>query len=143
MASQRYAFTVTLKPVLYKLESEEQYDGTFNELKRLLSQLALKLTLIAEHTVGYCVHYHGIITFTLHGHSKRDVKKRFYDLFRCQKLFGFVNIKAIENEPGWVEYISKSFEQFKFDADRRPIIIDQHEIYDTNVRADYAIQWDD
>lgn len=114
-----YSFTVTLKPILYSLEANEQYDVTYSNLVRLLKNLNVCITMVSEYTKCFNIHFHGIIQFKT---PNKNHMKQFYDLFRKNKLFGFVNIRQIDDLENWIKYMKKDLHEF---TDRRPIIIDE------------------
>lgn len=130
MASFKYSFTVTLKPIMYKKVATDQYDATSQEVLTKLLGLSymspdgkFDLTLVSELTKNYNIHYHGIIKMPLRN-SKIHCMKRFTDEFRNSKQLGFVNIKQIDDEPGWIDYISKDLHSTKIHVGRPPVIFD-------------------
>lgn len=139
MTSFEYSFTVTLKPILFKGPASEQYDDTYVHVWNLLNSLASrdednvgpKLTLVSELTKNYNIHYHGIIQMPLRKNS--DCMKRFHDVFRNNRKLGFVNIKQIEDKPGWITYITKDLAQTRDQVNRPPIIYDYYNIVPNNV----------
>lgn len=138
--SVRYAFTVTLKPKRwFDWPAEEQYDATAMPLAEYLKTIGCKVTLVCELTKAYNVHYHGIITLPLVKNA--NLMKRFVDSFRRSKDYGFVNIKPIDNEIGWIEYINKSLADTCKSINRRPIIIDKFNVFDTTVMSNYGCTW--
>lgn len=140
MASVRYSFTITLKPIMYKDKLEDQFHKTFVELCHALNEMG-KYVLIAEQTRAFNLHYHGTMEFTKSYHENTtNVRKKFVDSFRKSKIFGFVNIKQIDLEPGWKEYISKSFEEMK-QIGIRPILKDDLDYYDGDLIAYFGIEW--
>lgn len=137
--SVRYAATITLKPRMYQYKAEQQYDMTYPDLiKHLECNGFTEYTIIAELTKNYNIHYHMTITFK---NIKLNNMKKFVDTFRKSQVFGFVNIKQIDDEPGWQEYISKQFEEFKQSTDRRPVIKDKFNYYDETIYAKYGTTW--
>lgn len=121
--SQQYTFTVTLLPRQHDVPAEEQYDRTSGELERLLTT-AGKITLVAETTKNFDIHYHGTIQMKLSYVRQRNILKLFKDMFRGSRLFGYVDIKVCTNEPGWIEYITKGLKEFKDTVGRLPVIVD-------------------
>lgn len=117
----KYAFTLTLKPSMYKYTSEEQYDRTYLLAYKHVKSRCVYVTMIAEHTKAYNIHYHGIITFVM---SKSCPKKKFVDSFRNHPFIGFVNIKQMENDQGWLDYIKKDLKATREMINRPPIIAD-------------------
>lgn len=119
--SQLYAFTLTLKPKFFVSTAEKQYDETINIVKHELNRLG-NYTVIAEFTKNYNVHYHGIISFPLMG--KKNLMKLFSDHFRNHKQIGFVNIKPLTDEKGWIEYICKGLKETRDTLKCEPVIYD-------------------
>lgn len=142
MSSFNYAFTITLKPNLYRYPLEKQYDETYLYVSEKLLTIAQQLTMVAEVTKAGNLHFHGVICFTLskHKHIKSN-NKNFIDLFRNDHIVGFTNLKQIDNEQGWIEYMSKELESFLQVNNRRPIIQDQFECFSESQHAQYALQW--
>lgn len=120
--SIKYAFTITLKPSMYKYTSEEQYDKTYMLTFKHLKSRCLRLTMVAEHTKAFNLHYHGIITLTVNKHQ--NIVKKFVDSFRNHPFIGFVNVKPMENEQGWIDYIKKDLVCTKSALGRPPLISD-------------------
>lgn len=120
--SVEYAITITLKPKLYDHDAVNQYDLTYIEVYKKCKSMCNKLTLVAETTKAYNIHYHGIITFTLKPNV--NLMRMFTDAFRRDKLFGYVNIKPIDNDEKWKEYIRKTLKEFRVDLNRPPVLCD-------------------
>lgn len=123
--SVKYSFTVTLQNKMYVYKPEEQYDFTYLELIKRLKALGATFTIIAELTLNGNLHYHGIITF--HQRSKSH-SLDFKNVFRTSKIFGYSNIKQIEDYEGWVEYIIKELHNTKDILCRPPIVYDDNKI---------------
>lgn len=127
-----YSFTVTLKPKLYELEPEIQYDLTHQHLCDLLHTLTPQFTLITELTQSMNVHYHGTISL--------NDKKYFYSKFRSRKSsYGFVLLKPITDCAKWSDYITKSLEETKKVLGRRPVIKDYFDYTTVEQKLEYAI----
>ena len=119
--SVKYSFTVTLKPNLFKDSAEVQYDKTYLTLVKHLMSLSKQFSVVAELTKNYNIHYHGIIRFVI---NHKNLMKRFVDSFRHNTCFGFVNIKQIVDEAGWVEYITKDIHSTRESISRPPVLMD-------------------
>lgn len=130
--SCKFAITITLLPRWYRDTATDQYDLSYLHVCKLVAGLTVKFTLIAELTNSFNVHYHGVVTMPNYG----NCRKRFVDAFRRSKLFGFVNIKAVDNEEGWFDYIRKSIEATKEDLGRPPIINDDFNIFDNSFEGE-------
>lgn len=140
--SIRYAFTVTLNPKLYNEPASQQFDKSSEELfKHLVLMFNANFVLVSELTKNYNIHYHGSIEFIMIDVKKYNLMKRFVDSFRKSKLFGFVNIKPIDNEPIWIDYIGKEFHNFCSDTNRRPILKDDFDYWDSDQYQIYGSEW--
>lgn len=141
MESVKYSFTITLKPNLFQYKAEEQYDKSYLTLVKHLMTLSKKFSVVAELTKNYNIHYHGIITFTLHEKQKSNFMKKFTDSFRKNTCFGFVNIKQITDEQGWINYITKDLKITRESICRPPVLIDSFNIIPT-LELDGMLQQD-
>lgn len=142
MLSTRYSATITLLPRLYKLNATVQYDKTLEALYlHLVTYFNCRFSAVAELTKNFNVHYHLTIEFIYKDLTKINVRKKFVDSFRKSDLFGFVDIRQIDDEPKWGQYISKSFKDFYKDTDRRPIIKDDLDYWDPELYASYGTEW--
>lgn len=133
---KEYSFTVTLKPVMYRVKAEKQYDITCDELEQRLKSLNEKYTLVMELSKGYNVHYHGIIGL------KKAVL--FYDEFRDSKIFGHVYVKLIptfEDMSNWKEYLRKDTKDNCEITNRRPIIKDDYNVFSVEDYANWGTHW--
>lgn len=119
--TQRYAFTVTLKPRMFNHPAELQYDKTQEVLSLFLTTLGHEVSMCAELTKGMNIHYHGTITFKCDGTILPE--KMFIDSFRKSNMFGFVCIKPITDEPKWMEYISKDLDKTRLAIKRDPRVL--------------------
>lgn len=141
----RYSATITLKPRMYQYKAEQQYDMTYPDLiKHLSCNGYSKMTVISELTKNYNIHYHLTITFPFDGTLYKGFpnwQKKFVDSFRKSPVFGFVNIKQIEDELGWISYIGKSFKDFTDSTGRRPIIKDDFDYFTEDDYANYGTEW--
>lgn len=133
-----YAFTVTLRPIMFKTVAEVQFDNSYNDVCDILDKYKIKYTLVAELTKSFNIHYHGVCSFPIN--LSNNVMKWFHDKFRNLKKLGFVNIKVMEDR-GWIEYIFKNLKETKEGINRRPIIKDMFEYADVDLKAEYAMQW--
>lgn len=144
--SADYSFTITLKPRIFRLNAEDQYDECYKHVLLRLKQITTKCTLVAELTKNCNIHFHGICAFQRY--ATYNYIKRFHDHFRCRCknkftckcMIGFVNIKLTMNYPGWVDYISKSLKETYDSLSRRPIIIDDYNIAPGGVFEMYGIK---
>lgn len=127
--SVKYSATVTLKPIMYKMTAEEQYDNTKQDLCEMLYKLNTNFTIVAELTKGMNLHYHLVVQFRSFK-PKDNLMKKFIDHFRNHKKFGYVSIRQIDDEPGWQAYISKDIDVTYESIRRPPIIYDDFKYYD-------------
>lgn len=104
--SQKYSFTLTLKPRLYQHDPYKQINLVRDELYKTLGR-AGKYVLMAELTQAHNAHFHGMIQCNLR-QTGGDCLRFLYNMFRKSKDIGHVNFKVVTDEPGWVEYINKA-----------------------------------
>lgn len=135
-----YAGTITLRPKLYTKEPEVQYDETYDYVRRKLSSLSTHFTLIAEVTKSYNIHYHIVIKFDLED-RKKDCMKEFHKCFRNDNLVGFVNIRQIDDMVKWTDYLKKDLCHTVNATNRRPVIWDMYDIFDSEERATFGVTW--
>lgn len=126
-----YFFTVTLLPIMYKKDIDKQYDDTANELYVSLKILSEKITLVAELSRNFNVHYHGIIRLD-------GSKRKFVNMFRGDKKFGFVNLSLIKSAEKVYAYISKDIKISTEELGRRVIIHDDYNVFSTRDRMLYG-----
>lgn len=121
--TQDYALTVTLQPKYHKLAVEEQYDLLNNRINDILKQNRfVKITLIVELTKSFNIHGHGFIKIKL----SRTSLRQMYDIFRNDKIIGYVYLKPIDDHVKWLDYTTKDIKQTMINClSRDPIIIDQ------------------
>lgn len=132
--TQRYAFTVTLKPSQYTVDGEVQYDRTHLQIIEKLQSVCAHFTVIAELTKNCNIHFHGIADFD---NNHPNVIKKFTDHFRCRCknkyvckcIFGYVYIKVMPDELGWHDYIKKNIKTTYESLSRRPIIRDDFNVF--------------
>lgn len=123
-----YSITITLKPSLYNKPYETQFDETAVNITNLFG--TCKLTLIAELTKTYNIHYHGLISVPLsHG---RDPRKYIFDQLRKYSKVGKSQVDQATDYNGWHAYISKDIKNNIQNAIIYPIVKDDYEMF-TNV----------
>lgn len=123
-SSVKYAYTITLRSQLYKLNPEDQYDKTYLHIASLLKGLICTVDLVAELTRSCNIHYHGIIQFN-NINSKQNLQLMFRNIFRSDKYVGFVDIKQITDEEGWLNYIIKDIPSTRNSINRPPLILNE------------------
>lgn len=126
-----FFFTVTLKPIMYKVDIDKQYDETANELEVYLKSISEKLTIVAEITKSFNVHYHGIM-------KGNTTKRQFINAFRNDKKFGFVQCTMLVHWEKCCQYISKEVAHTTQEIGRRAILRDDFDIFDIGTRMLYA-----
>lgn len=128
-----YFFTVTLLPIMYKKDIDKQYDETANELYVSLKLLSEKITLVAELTRQFNVHYHGIIKL-------EGSKRKFVNMFRGDKKFGYVSLAPIKEGTSSkvYAYISKDIKISTEELGRRAILRDDYNVFSNRDRMLYA-----
>lgn len=128
--SQHYACTITLQPKTRKLSAEDQYEKYAHEvvlydLQKIFPRC--KLTLVAELTKSYDLHFHGIIQFDRRYIRKNQcIERMFRDRLRLHPIIGFVMLKVITDHNIWLDYITKSQDDFKQDLLLNPVIVDDY-----------------
>lgn len=134
--THEYAFTITLKPPLYRFNLREQIEKTKDKLLKMCNYVA-QFTLVAEVTKNFNIHYHGIVNFEVDYKFTNNEQycAEFKDVFRKSKDFGFICIKPIDNFPKWVAYILKDRKR-TFELTRtHPLLCDGHELENMFERA--------
>lgn len=139
--SVHYAFTITLRPKCFTHEPEKQYDDTAKYIMDKLQALCYSVTLVAEATKSFNVHFHGICNFVLHRTLEKNCMKGFHKCFRNDNLVGFVNIRQIDNMEKWKDYIKKDIASTTDSINRRPIILDDYDVFNSDEREAYGCTW--
>lgn len=129
--TQCYALTVTLQPKA-RLDSAKQQYETFAPLveQQLRAKFPnCKLTLVAELTKSFDIHFHGIIQFDLLCLGKvQNIPRYFRDMFRRHNKIGFVLLKVMTDEKVWLDYIGKALDEFYLDVGEQAIVCNDHDI---------------
>lgn len=133
-----YSFTITLKPKIYKYEPYEQYDLATDNIHKILRTLCEKITLVAECTKSYNIHYHGMCTFNKY---KNFPLKEWFSAFRNDLYVGFTKIEQTLNEERWTQYIKKDIYHTTNSINRRSIILDDINIFNMDELANCGITW--
>lgn len=133
----KYAFTLTLRPILFKKEPEHQYDLTVEYIADKLNNY-YNVTCIAEITKACNVHWHGVVQF-LHNPAT-SVSKNFHSLFRNDPFIGFICLKQIDDDQKWFDYITKELASTKLALGRRPITMHTDKMT-PEMLAEYSIDW--
>lgn len=124
------ALTVTLRSSHKRLDAEGQYVLTKEKLLQKLSNC--KLTLIAELTSNYDVHYHGILRIPIDKCKNKHPLRYIKDVLRSE--FGFTCVKEVDSYAGWVEYLQKDIEETSKVI--YPILKDDYDIFDKRLYVD-------
>lgn len=122
--SVKYAFTITLQPKLYKYKPDEQYDKSYMHIAKQLKALNTRVDLVAECTKSYNLHMHGILQF-INYKPKSNLMLMFHNLFRNDPIVGFVNIRQIDDEIKWLDYIMKDVNVTVELISRPPMILNE------------------
>ena len=110
--SFKYAFTITLKPWLYKYTPSRQIADSVDVVKSGLAALGHS-TLLWELTKASNIHYHGVIEMYTQSLTLQRIKNlhlRWNNKWRNHLEIGFTNLTQITDEQGWLAYIGKSIE---------------------------------
>lgn len=118
------ALTVTLKSQHKKLDAEGQYVLTKDKLLGRLKDC--KVTVIAELTSNFDVHYHAILKVPLRKCGKKHPLRYIKDVFRGE--FGFTCVKEVDSYDGWATYLKKDIEETSKVI--YPILKDDYDIFD-------------
>jgi hypothetical protein len=119
--------TVTLKPLLYRFNTEEQIDKSVVDLIRILNDLkCIKKTIVFELTKSHNIHYHIIAKFELTG--VRNIYNKIYNSFRKSKIFGYVLTDQIKDYDNFTTYILKDVKNTFNILGRFPIIRDDYNL---------------
>lgn len=125
-----YFLTLTLIPKLYALPCWEQYDvSAAYVVERLKATFTgLKITLIAELTHDFNVHYHGIMSIDM-PHTRKDIKHLFRNIWRHSKIIGFTKCEQVNDFNHVKDYVLKAHDHTIKNLDREPIVIDLYGIH--------------
>lgn len=128
-----YAFTITLKPAMYKKTFERQLHETAGGLIKIFKDC--KISMVAELTQTFNIHYHGIISFDLEVHGNDPVKV-FFDRLRPFSKIGKSECKQLIHYETWTTYLNKDV---KYNCTHRfnAIIIDDYDIL--QLRDEYEL----
>lgn len=124
--SVKYSFTVTLKPHMYRLNPEIQYDHTNCECITILQRLHTKFTVIVELNQNFNVHMHGAIMFLK---KSKNHMFDFKNAFRNSKYFGYVDIRQITDFGGWKDYLQKDLAKTRILVGRPSVLHDDFELF--------------
>jgi len=87
-----------------------------------LSGMTSHYSLVAETTRNYNLHFHSILKFPFI--KGKNYLKYINDEFRNDKMFGYICVKQVDNESGWMDYLRKGLTDFKCSVGRPPILYD-------------------
>lgn len=129
--SCKYAMTITFHPRVRKYGTEEQYERYAHATIKYLQEMfpGCAMSVVCELTKSYDIHLHGVIRFNLLVMRKKcRIDRMFRDAFRVHPYIGFVMLKQIEDEVGWLNYLQKNIKEFEDDVKRQPILIDDFDV---------------
>lgn len=123
-----YAFTATLRPLMYKHKPITQFKRSCAALNRVIEDNDLVFDyLFPEVTAANNVHYHGVIL--LDHKSWLHANDYVQELFRNNEQIGYICLKEMKDSGKWLEYCSKQaeFVQDKFYSKTfwRPLTIER------------------
>lgn len=131
--SQKYAFTITLKPSMYKWSAREQFMRTYKQVKDVVKHLG-PATIVAELTRNGNIHYHGVLQFFWKVDYKGLITQRFHEAMRNHcNLFGHHNITPVTDEDGWVGYLKKGQESFLQTVEIGAIVSDEFSYFTPDI----------
>lgn len=134
-----YSGTITLRPKMYIHEPHKQYDLTQDHIYKLLVSLCEDFTFVSELTKTYNIHYHIMCTFNLREH--KYPLKDWHNAFRNDSFVGFTKIEQTINDQLWKDYLKKDLIHSYNCTGRRPIIYDSLDVFTSDERADFGIEW--
>lgn len=110
-----YFVTITMNPRWFKQTPEDQYDILKNELTRELKYIKEHKTLVFELTKAFNIHAHGMF------YLRR--RRELHDLFRGNKVVGFIKVEQPNNYELCMNYIFKNVIDFYKDISlKHPVI---------------------
>jgi len=95
-----YFVTITLKPRYYTQTPEQQFDILKNELVRELAYNKEQQTIVFELTKAFNIHCHAILWLRKN--------RELHDVFRANKVIGFIKVEQPKNYEQCMEYIFKN-----------------------------------
>lgn len=101
-----FAVTLTVKPKLYRLPAEDQYKLVKEAVMGLFKQRNPKVTLIAEVTKQFNIHFHALLQWDYA--SGVNYPRWFHNEALKYKDLGFTCVKQAQDVDGWLTYISKA-----------------------------------
>lgn len=122
-----YELTLTIRPMMYRMEANEQYKFLYEHLRKILDKF--KCSMIAELTSENNVHYHGKIE--LKDFQHRD--SLFNKLRNYHKWFGRKTCTQLVDEPKYDEYMRKDIQKTKLLIEH-PIVMDSFNIFGRDLR---------
>ncbi len=128
--TQEYACTVTLQPKCRCLNANAQYKAYTPMLEQQLRAKFpnCRLSMVAELTKTFDIHYHGIISFDqIHLGRIKNIPRYFRDMFRTHSTIGFVLLKVITEDNIWLDYLLKRKQEFYDDLEESSLICDDND----------------
>lgn len=108
----KYAITITLHPKMYTVRPTTQYKRSVNILNKLIFDKSIDLEyLYPELTPANNVHYHGVIIMADTNFYYANYK--IHEWFRGIPTFGFICVKELKDESGWLTYCTKQQDTIK------------------------------
>lgn len=122
-----YCITITFKPLLVRpLESSDQYDYVTSYFHRKFRNYpdVVAVSMVTELTIGSDIHMHGFVR-SKPGLGCRLFAHKLNNSKREDPIIGFIDVKEMKDQPGWVAYCTKEVEVTKQLLGRPPIFIDE------------------
>lgn len=106
---QRYTVTLTLKPThLRKDLADKQMTKHVCAVVDFIRRFG-RFTLVQELTKASNIHYHALLEAS---GCLTAVRKRINDAAKNHPTVGFCCTKLCDNEPGWLDYMTKDSDEF-------------------------------
>lgn len=124
----RFAITVTLHKKCFDMPAEWQFDHYTDAVKDMFSVFKFKYTMVTELTQASNIHYHALVEAP--NYCEDVLRKKLNDYTRKNKTIGFICVKQVTDEPGWVDYIVKDLSKTYRLISRDPLIRDDLRVCD-------------
>lgn len=130
-----YEFTLTLRPRLYNLTAQEQFDLCYSILRLILEKY--KCSMIAELTHENNVHFHSKIELQ----DFRARNRLINQLRNYNNVFGRKTISQLVDEPCYDKYMIKDIDKTS-EVIKCPVVQDTYEMFGIFYKK-YIDQYDD
>jgi len=100
---------------------EQQFDLLESEIKGICNDDKILMVMIAELTKSFNIHAHGYIKVRV-----KNAQRFIHDLFRGNKIIGYICLKPVDDHQKWLDYIIKDIQKTTGTLYCRiPIIVDE------------------